>query len=332
MKKIESYFYVILLLTVLTACNDAVESPYSTIDFKQVATEQGVGRASAISFVIGDNAYIGLGRNVSRNPALNDLWEFNSVSSIWTKKEDFPGKARVNAIAEVVSGEGFVGLGYDSDFGAYQKGGAQLKDFWSYNPINDSWTQRAALPSEYSTACVSFVVGTDIYVGLGFNGWGFKNEMWKYNTLTDSWSQLKNSKLDSRAGAVACSNGKQIFIGTGYNTTNINDWWAYSTDNDSWKKCRSFPDGGRQLAVAMCASDRFFVATGRHFGGDITDGFLYDDVLEYDSNKDCWYRRGMLPGGGRENALSFSINGTCYIGFGENDKGVLNDLWSFKVN
>lgn len=332
MNKIKFYFYIFLLLSIFTACNDAEESPYSKLIFTQVSTEQGIGRASAVSFVVGEKAYIGLGRKSSGAPASNDFWEFNSVNNTWTKKGNFPGKARVNAFAEVVNSQAFVGLGFDSDFGAYQEGGAQLKDLWSYNSVTDTWVQKSSFPSEYTNACIGFVSGSDIYVGLGFNGWGFGNEMWKYNTLTDSWSQLNNNKLNSRAGAVACSNGKQVFIGTGYNTTNVNDWWAYSADNDIWKKCHSLPDGGRQLAVAMSTSDRFFVATGRHFGGDITVGFLYDDVLEYDSNKDCWYRRGLLPGGGRENAISFSINGTCYIGFGENEKGILNDLWSFKAN
>lgn len=328
-----NYFQIFILFSLLfSACNDAADSPYPSLVFKQVPADVRIGRASAVSFVIDEKAYIGLGRKASRRPALNDFWEFNSSTNVWIQKMDFPGKARVNAIAEVVNGNAYVGLGYDSQFGAYELGGAQLKDFWSYNPLTDSWTEKASLPSEYTTACVSFVVGTDIYIGLGFNGWGFKNEMWKYDTKADSWVQLLDSKLDSRTGAVVCYNRDQIFIGTGFNTNNLNDWWTYFPNTDSWKKCKNLPDGGRELAVAICSLDRFFVATGRHFGGDITDGFLYDDVLEYDVSKDCWYRRGLLPGGGRENAISFTINGNGYIGFGENDNGILNDLWSFRVN
>ena len=332
MKFIKHFQIFFIFCFLFSACNDAADSPYPILEFKQIPTNSGIGRASAVSFVVGEKAFIGLGRKASKKTALKDFWEFNSSTNVWTQKMEFPGKARVNAIAEVVRGNAFVGLGYDSNFSAYQEGGAQLKDFWSYNPLTDIWTQKASLPSEYTTACVSFVVGSDIYIGFGFNGWGFKNEMWKYDTITDSWLQLKNSKLDSRTGSVVCTNGKQFFIGTGYNTTNLNDWWSYSPDTDSWKRIRNFPDVGRQLAVAICSFDRFFVATGRHFGGDITDGFLYDDVLEYNSSKDCWYRRGVLPGGGRENAISFSINGIGYIGFGENDKGVLNDLWSFSMD
>lgn len=330
MRFVKFSFNIFILILILSACNDAAESPYPKLDFLQVPIVEGLGRASAVSFVIADNAYIGLGRKVSGRPASNDIWEFNSVTKTWNKKNNFPGKARVNAIAEVVNAKAYVGLGYDLDYGVYREE-TQLTDFWCYDATTDSWTAKDSFPSNFTNACVSFVVGTDIYVGFGFNGWSFRKEMWKYDTLNDSWIELKNSIIDSRTGAVACSNGKEIFIGTGYNTRNLNDWWAYNPANESWKKARSFPDGGRQFGVAICALDRYFVATGRHFGGNITDGILYDDVLEYDKTKDCWYRRGVLPGGGRENAISFSINGICYIGFGENDKEIKNDLWSFSI-
>lgn len=331
-KKVLNYIFNLLIIIIsLSACNDATDSPYPELDFKQIQTVEGIGRASAVSFVIAENAYIGLGRKTKGRPAAKDIWELNSVSKTLIKKNDFPGIGRVNAIAEVVNTKAYVGLGFDLNYGVYRDE-PQLTDFWCYNSATDTWTSKANFPSKYTNACVSFVVNSDIYVGFGFNGRGFKNEMWKYNTLNDSWTQLKNSALESRTGAVACSNGKQIFIGTGYNTTNVKDWWAYFPETDSWKKMQNFPDGGRQFGVSISTSNRFFVATGRHFGGDITDGFLYDDVLEYNETKDCWYRRGILPGGGRENAISFTINGIGYIGFGENEKGVLNDLWCFSVN
>lgn len=82
--------------------------------------------------------------------------------------------------------------------------------------------------------------------------------------------------------------------------------------------------------MGMSIGNRYFVATGRHFAGNLTGGHLKDDVVEYDAGKNVWYLRGVLPGGGRENAISFVINGKGYIGFGENDEGVLNDLWSFE--
>jgi len=56
---------------------------------------------------------------------------------------------------------------------------------------------------------------------------------------------------------------------------------------------------------------------------------LKADLFEYDAMRNVWYERGTLPGGGRENAVAFVVGGKAYIGFGENDQGMLNDLWSF---
>lgn len=90
---------------------------------------------------------------------------------------------------------------------------------------------------------------------------------------------------------------------------------------------RSIPGRGRITAVAFSVDERIFVATGRLFKGDLTGGHLKNDVLEYDVTKNQWYYRGEIPGGGRENAVSFVVDGKVYIGLGENENGSLNDLW-----
>jgi N-acetylneuraminic acid mutarotase len=67
----------------------------------------------------------------------------------------------------------------------------------------------------------------------------------------------------------------------------------------------------------------------------MTGGKLFNDVIEYNPDKDEWYERGFIPDGGRENAVCFIINDTAYIGCGENsvlndEECVLNNFWKFK--
>ena len=119
------------------------------------------------------------------------------------------------------------------------------------------------------------------------------------------------------------------FFGSGYKTDNSNDWWEYYPESDSWKQMRNMPEG-RENAVSLCVNNRFFVSTGRFFGGNLTVGHLNPDILEYDAIHNIWYNRGEIPNGKRENAITFTINGKGYIGFGENDSAVLNDFWSFE--
>lgn len=313
---------------VFIACNNAVDSPYAPLQFSPKSTISDIGRSSAVSFVIGERAYIALGRNASRSGALKDCQEYNPTNDKWTEKSIFPGIGRVNAIAQVVEGKAYIGLGFDLTKGIYQEA-AQLKDFWCFDPTSNLWTRKADFPSIATNACVSFVIGTSIYVGFGFTGATFTNELWKYETTTDTWKQMNYTGVTRRTGSVVCCDGEKVFFGTGYNSRKENDWWEYFPVTDTWKKRKSMPASSREFGVSFTIDHRYFVATGRHFAGNITGGELKDDVLEYDAEKDVWYNRGTLPNGGRENAIAFVIDRKGYIGFGENDQAILNDLWNF---
>ena len=56
---------------------------------------------------------------------------------IWTQKAAFPGTSRHLAVAMAVDGKGYFGTGYD--------GTDRLNDFWEYDPVANSWTQKADL-------------------------------------------------------------------------------------------------------------------------------------------------------------------------------------------
>lgn len=324
----------IFLFSILLAfsCNTPADSPYDPITFVKKSVMSEIGRASAVGFVIADKGYVALGRTAVRSGALNDCWQYNPELDSWTKKKTFPGIARVNAMAEVVKGKAYVGLGYNISIGAY--GGGNLTDLWMYDPIDDSWTKKAGLDglSTATNSCVSFVLNDEIYILAGFDGATFSDEFWKYNPLQGelgTWTKLNGSPRP-RSGAVLCANAEHIFFGTGYKTLSENDWWEYYPKSDSWKQLKSMPDTGRENATSLTVDNRFFVSTGMYFGGTLTSGKLKSDIMEYDALRNVWYKRGNIPNGERENAISFTINGKGYIGFGENETTVLNDLWSFE--
>jgi Uncharacterized protein conserved in bacteria len=319
-----------LLAFLLLSCNDAVDSPYPAISFQKIATMPGIGRSSAVAFAVNGKGYVTLGRDGNPADSLKDCWQYDPTLSSWTKKANFPGFPRVKATTAVVNGKAYVGLGFNRYKNSYSIGGGILKDFWMYDPALNTWTQKANFPSLATDACVSFVMDNCIYVGEGFNDFDFTNEFWKYDPEQDAWSQLKDFPDYARAGAVLCTDGTRVFFGTGFRSWNFNDWWEYFPKTDRWEKRKSMPDNGRVNAVSLSVAGRFFVSTGRHFAGDLTGGRVLSDIMEYDAIRNVWYKRGNIPGGGRENAIAFVINGKGYIGFGEDDKGVLNDFWSFE--
>ncbi len=316
----------------LLSCNGAADSPYSSISFAKRTSMPGKGRASAVSFVIDGKGYVALGRTAVRSGALNDCWQYDPVQDSWTQKSSFPGLARVKATAAVVDGKAYVGLGFNISAGIYNYD-ACLKDFWMYDPVTDTWVQKASFPSNYTDACGSFVVNNAIYVTSGMNGANFGKEVWKFEPYTGAkgtWVKMNAFTGHYRAAGIACATDQHYYFGTGYATYNLNDWWEYLPAKDKWIQLKSMPDNGRENAVSLSINNRVFVSTGRHFGGNLTGGHVDSDIDEYDIAHDVWYVRGTIPGGGRENATAFVIDGKGYIGFGENDTEILNDFWSFE--
>lgn len=331
--KLKTLLYCCILL--LHGCNSAEDSPYPELVLQNENLSLIPERATAVSFTIGDKAYIAFGRTAGHgSDGYTDIWEYNPATKTATAKTVFPGTGRVGAIAGVVDGKAYMGLGFNPAKTVYDATG-RLDDFWMFDPANNSWTPKAGFPKRTSgetspvVASVSFVYQKWVYVITDFDTYSFSKEVWRYDTQTDKWEQLNSFPGRHRTGAVMCHDGQRYFFGTGYVVDNMNDWWEYFPATDTWKERKPMPDKGRYNAVAFSVGNRFFVATGRKFGGSLTDGIIYDDILEYDANKNGWYKRGKIPTGGRENAVAFVLNNKAYIGFGENEGLMYNDLWSF---
>ena len=58
------------------------------------------------------------------------------------------------------------------------------------------------------------------------------------------------------------------------------------------------------------------MANGQHFGGTLTDGKRFDDILRYDPQADMWTLAGHTSEAAI-NRIGFTINGIAYIGLGE---------------
>jgi N-acetylneuraminic acid mutarotase len=327
-----------ILSIVFVSCIDTVDSPYPNILPQSIQIPEGLERATASSFVINNKAYITLGRQGTKGSAgLTDCWEFDPENNTWTRKSDFPGKGRVGAIAEVVDGKAYIGFGFNSGSSVYGEDTVAFPDLWMYNPENDSWTRKADFPKRTPdmdapvASCSSFVYKQWIYIlTLSVKNYLYK-DVWRYNTQTDKWEQMSDFPGGELVSvAVSCTDGVRYFYGTGYSGVNSNEWWEYFPETDTWKQRKSMPDAGRINALAFSVKNRFFVATGRRWGGTLTTGFLYNDIMEYDAIKDVWYKRGTIPTAGRENALAFVVGNNAFIGFGETDKVRFNDLWKFE--
>jgi len=314
-------YTTLLLFFLLSACTDHYELK-PIINWTKLNNFPGTARASATSFVYGDNAYVCLGRSGAKYEFLKDLWEYDSKADSWTRKSDFPGAARVKAIAGVIGDKAYVGLGAVS---AYE--GHQFSDLWEYNMATDTWKQMASFPGEGKNDLFCAVVDSCLYTTAGFAATNFNPDSYKYDPKANSWSKLTDFPI-VRSSTAGFSIADKIYIGTGYRSGNNKDFYCYSTPTDSWNRLADAPEG-RILSKGIAINGKGYLLLGRSWNGKLDGGKLLKDIIEYDPLTNKWSRCGDFTGGGRQNMVAFTINGKGYVVGGEDDKERKTDVWVF---
>ena len=281
------------------------------------------------SFVINGMAYFGCGNapNGSNPNLLQDFWQYNPVTDIWTQKANFGGVARWGPIGFSLNGKGYAGLGGD-----YTNMNGLLQDFWEYDPAANSWTQKANFVGGPLNYAASFTINNKGYVtnGYSYNPLLFiHSQLWEYDAITDSWTQ-KASYPGIAIRDVACfSIGSKGYIGTGLdNITGArhNDFWEYNSINDQWTQKASFPGALRCDATGLSIANKGYIG----FGQDLPFTF-FNDFWEYDPPTDTWTQKLSLPAGVRNEGVKFTVNDKGYIvsGLVDNIQTVYNDVWEY---
>ncbi len=321
-----------LLLLLLVSCQPE-PSPYPDLHWQRMADFPDGGRSSAAACVAEGKAYVMFGRRAAKSQFMRDCWAYDPAADRWEERSPCPGHGRVKPVAVAVGGRVYAGLGYtDTTFvhmphTLYQDS-LYLRDWWCYDPAGDGWTEETPAPFQGTDACVAFAYGGEVYVGLGYGAlYPFAREWWRYAPADRQWTRVEDFPGAVRTGAVLCSDGERVWTGAGFNTYNLRDWWEYRPATGEWRERCAMPDRGRVNGTAICLDGRVLVTGGRAFHGELTGGGVIGEVLEYDPEGDTWYRAGDLPGGGRENAVGFTIGNCGYIGLGEDDDGLMGDVW-----
>jgi len=61
---------------------------------------------------------------------VKDFWQYDPSTDAWTKLNDYTGPDKQLPVSFVVNNKGYVGLGANANFTAYQN------DFWQYDPTS----------------------------------------------------------------------------------------------------------------------------------------------------------------------------------------------------
>ncbi len=240
--------------------------------------------------------------------------------STWTRKNDFPGLGRHNAVAFAINNKGYFGTGVTQN--AFEL----LNDFWEYNPVTDQWFQITDFPGNPRARSVSFAIDNKGYVGLGYwigpnNDLNLFRDFYCYNPLSSSWTRVLDFQGVGRHSAACFVINNEAFVGTGWwgndapygNLQTADDVWKYDPISNSWVELNKFPN---QTSKAV----GFKIGNKGHF---------YDYNFLYVLEDTIWIKLTAKNLGAWDN-IAFTINNFAYFGLGlPHQVGGTNDLWQY---
>jgi len=191
---------------------------YNGNTWTQVASIN-TARDQAFGFAIATKGYIGGGHWLDNTNGvhheLKDLWEYNPTTNTWTQKADMPITAagKAEAVGFAVGAKGYAGLGYYHD-NATPQALVETRDFWEYNPSNNTWLQKTNFTgNRYGAVGVSS--GNKGFVGLGMSGSTYYNDWWQFDPVTGTWAAKAAFSGTARKGAIATGFCSKVLVGTG---------------------------------------------------------------------------------------------------------------------
>ncbi len=206
----------------------------------------------------------------------NDLWEYDPTSNTWTQRASLPAAARYGTTTFTVNGIGYVVCGnLGSATGPY------TSELWAYNPVTNSWSQRADLPDLARYGASGFETSTAGYlIGGRLSDQTFSNGSWSYDPGSNLWSSKAALPGVPRTFAATWSAfGRGILVGgSDLANTDLDECWSYDPSLNSWTSLPDHPGDGNWAGVAFHINGRLFYGTGRY------DTTIASDLWEFQSH------------------------------------------------
>ncbi|HVX51345.1 MAG TPA: kelch repeat-containing protein, partial [Chitinophagaceae bacterium] len=277
------------------------------------------GRTASSAFAIGGSGYIVGGRIATG--LTSETWSFNTETNTWAERANSDVGVRNGASGFTVNGEGYIAGGYDG--GSSGTDARSYGDFFRYDAGAGTWSKVNGINGNPFVYAPSFVIHNIAYIFMANPNGDGTYLLWSYDPATNLWSQ--RSTLFYGCDAFFCINDIAYGISTsnGYLT-------AYDPGVNGWAYKASFPgltqDGGynRSGGIAFAVNGKGYYGLGRA-------GNTYaQDIWQYNPATDEWQQKSDFAGGGRANAVSFSVDNIAYVGTGNNSEAFgTTDFWKY---
>jgi N-acetylneuraminic acid mutarotase len=311
---------------IIPGCKKSTSSTDDLVgNWVKVSPFGGYARSEAVSFTIGDNAYVGLG--ASANDRYANFYVYNLANDYWTALPDFPGTPRTAAIAFAAKGKGYVGTGYDDQ--------NYLDDMWEFDPAKNKWYPVAKFPGGGRRDAVAFVINDIAYVGTGYNG-NFLGDFYEFNPTDSAWRQRASLKGDKRSEAMAFVLNNHGYVCSGNNNSSaLNDLVVFDPNSNSWETKRkltnisdeTYDDDYKSIirwnGVAFVLDNKAYITTGEA-------GSLNSHTWEYDYTNDQWTEKTGFSGNGRTGAVAFTLSNRAFVMLGRSGTAPFDNTYEFQ--
>lgn len=323
-KEVKIWIKVLVLILAVPFFNSCGEEEEVLIgDWVELSDFDGIPRADAVAFAIGNKGYLGTGYDGDTRHV--DFWEYDPSRNTWTQLADFPGVARNGAIGFGTDTKGYIGTGFD--------GKNRLNDFYEYDPVSNAWTQKADFAGSARYGALAFSINNKGYAGTGYDA-NYLKDMWEYDPAGDTWTQIASVGGSKRRDAACFVISSKGYVVTGIDNGEYQtDFWQYDPGTDTWTKKRAIANlsdeaydddyttikGVRKVGFAI--NGKGYLATGGQETGT--------DVWEYDPVTDLWTEKTSFEGTTRSDAAGFAIGIRGYVATGKSSSYYFDDIWGF---
>lgn len=320
---------VVLLLSAsfIVSCDEDDDDDSELGNWVQSSYFEGQPRSGAVTFIINDMAYVGMGYD--GDDYFNDFYAYDPDRQLWDDVAPFPGPRRERAVAFSVNGKGYVGLGYNRDLDT-----EELKDFWEYDPLSDSWSQVADFTGTARYNAVGFAIGGIGYVGTGYDGDYYRSDFFSYDPSQDEWVEIANFPGGKREEALAVVYQDKAYFMTGRNNGVYNsDVWVFNpvgekiwtdmTPDDEEDYYEEFTAAVRRHdANAIVMNDKIYIVNGN-------TGSTSNAVYEFNPISGSWDTKTAFEGSERYLGVAFTLKNRGFVGLGQNSTRRWDDIWEF---
>ncbi len=161
---------------------------------------------------------------------------------------------------------------------------------YSFNPTQLTFTKLADLTIEGLYSTTGFLIGSNIYVGLGSDGFSESSKLfWKFSITNNNWEEVAPFPGDFKSLAFSFTINDKGYVGGGFDlldlpATLMNDLWSYEPLLDRWVKKESLP---------IQRTDLYDLSATQMSGF----GYAYhkSKIVEYNPVFDLWEFKESVP-------------------------------------